>query len=101
MSSRGARRFPTHYGNGEIKVSRYIVLYVAQLAWLALGVYLYWGAFWPSTCTPDNLIEIYGCSIQLPENGGWREAALLTWLWSTPILIMLEISRRLGRSKDS
>lgn len=100
MSSHGARRFPTLYGNGEIKVSRYIVLYVAQIAWLALGVYLYSGAFWPSTCTPDGLLEIYGCSIQLPESGGWREAALLTWLWSTPILIALELSRRLGRNRD-
>ncbi len=94
-------RFPTHHGHGEIKVSRYLVLYLAQVCWMALGVYLYWGARWPSTCTPQDLLDIYSCSMRLPEDGGgWREAALLTWLWATPILILLEISRRLDRSED-
>lgn len=97
MTSRGGKRFPTHHGYGEIKLSRYAVLYVAQASWLALGVYLYWGAFWPSTCTPQNLLDIYACSMRLPESRGWREAALLTWLWATPILILLEISRRMGK----
>lgn len=99
MASR-INRFPTHHGYGEVRLSRYFALYLAQVGWLVLGVYLYWGAFWPSTCTPQNLLEIYGCSMRLPENGGWREAALLTWLWSTPLLIALEISRRVGRSQD-
>lgn len=99
--SHGSKRFPTHHGYGEVKVSRYVVLYVAQIAWLVLGVYLYAGAYWPSTCQPSDLIDIYACSIRLPEDGGgWREAALLTWLWSTPILILLEVSRRLGKGKD-
>ena len=93
-------RFPTHHGYGELKVSRYLVLYIGQIFWLLLGIYLYWNAFWPSTCTPENLLEIYSCSLRLPESGGWHEAVLLTWLWATPILITLEISRRLGRSKD-
>lgn len=100
MASQGSKRFPTHHGYGEVKLSRYFALYIAQIGWLALGVFLYWGAFWPSTCTPENLLEIYGCSMRLPESGGWREAALLTWLWATPILIALEISRRFGKSDD-
>lgn len=101
MKQRGAHRYPTHHGYGEIKVSRYFVLYLSQIAWLVLGLYLYAGAYWPSTCQPANLFEIYACSIRLPEDGGgWREASLLTWLWATPILIMLEISRRLGKDQD-
>ncbi|WP_338241737.1 hypothetical protein [Aurantiacibacter hainanensis] len=100
MKGRGQNRFPIHYGYGEINVSRYFVLYMSQVAWLALGFYLYAGAYWPSTCTPANLLEIYGCSMRLPENGGWREAALLTWLWATPILVALEISRHFGQGKD-
>ncbi|RPF71623.1 hypothetical protein [Aurantiacibacter spongiae] len=91
---------PTHHGYGEVRVSRYFTLYLAQIAWLALGLYLNAIAYWPSTCTPDNIIEAYGCSMRLPENGGWSEAALLTWMWATPILIALEISRRVGKSKD-
>ena len=98
MASTGSKRFPTHHGYGEVKISRYLVLYVAQIGWLALGAYLYWGAFWPSTCTPENLLDVYTCSIRLPENGGWREAALLTWLWSTPLLIALELSRRFSKN---
>lgn len=100
MSSHGANRFPTHHGYGEVRVTRYLALYIAQVFWVGLGVYLYWDAIWPSTCTPDNLFEIYACSMHLPENGGWREASLLTWLWSTPMLIGLEISRRVGKGKD-
>lgn len=94
-------RFPTHHGYGEIRVSRYFVLYLSQVAWVALGFYLYSGAYWPSTCQPTDLFQVYACSMRLPEDGGgWREAALLTWLWATPILIMLEVSRRVGKSKD-
>ena len=95
------KRFRTHHGYGEIKFSRYFVLYSAQAAWVVLGVYLYWGARWPSTCVPHNPFQMYACSMSLPENGGsWREAALLTWLWATPILVALEISRRMGKGKD-
>lgn len=97
MSNGAKRRFPTHHGYGEVAVSRFLVLYLAQVAWFGLGIFLYADAFWPSTCTPQNLLEIYGCSMRLPENGGWREAALLTWLWATPILIALEISRRMNK----
>tara|TARA_A100001391_G_scaffold99255_1_gene65867 strand:- start:627 stop:926 length:300 start_codon:yes stop_codon:yes gene_type:complete len=97
---RRVNRFPTHHGYGEVKVSRYMAMYVAQLGWIVLGIYLNMTAFWPSTCTPDSLFKIYECSMRLPESGHWREAALLTWLWATPILIGLEISRRLGHSED-
>lgn len=93
-------RFPKHHGYGEVKVSRFFALYLAQIGWLALGGFLLATAFWPSTCTPDNVLEIYTCSPRLPESGGWREGALLTWLWSTPMLIGLEVSRRLGKSRD-
>lgn len=96
-----AKPTPTHHGYGEVKFSRYFVLYVAQIAWLGLGAYLFVGSMWPSTCQPTDFFNLYACSMGLPENGGgWREAALLTWLWATPILIMLEVSRRFGKSKD-
>ena len=100
MASTGSKRFPTHHGYGEVKVSRYFALYLAQLGWVVLGIFLYWDAFWPSTCTPENVYEVYACSVRLPENGGWREAALLTWLWATPILIALEISRRFSKKEQ-
>ncbi|APE27219.1 hypothetical protein BMF35_a0390 [Aurantiacibacter gangjinensis] len=100
MSKGGSKRFPTHHGYGEVNISRYVVLYVSQLAWLGLGLYLYAGAYWPSTCTPVNLLEIYQCSPRLPETRGWREAALMTWLWSTPILIALEILRWVKKDPD-
>lgn len=93
-------RFPNHYGYGELKLSRYLVLYIAQIAWFVLGAGLFWGSMWPSTCTPDNVIKLYSCSMLLPESGGWREAALLTWLWATPMLIVMEVSRRMGQNKD-
>jgi len=100
MASHGNKRFPTHHGYGEIKPSRYFALYLSQVFWLVLGIFLYAGAYWPSTCTPENILEIYGCSMRLPESGGWREAALLTWLWSTPILVALELSRRYNTDRD-
>lgn len=94
------RTYLTHHGYGEIKLSRYFALYLAQAGWIVLGVFLYYGAFWPSTCTPENLLEAYVCSLRLPESHAWREAALLTWMWGTPILIFLELSRRFSGSKD-
>ena len=101
MNSRGSKRCPTHHGYGEVKVSRYLVLYLSQIAWLALGLFLYVGARWPSTCMPETLFDIYACSMRLPEDGGgWREAALLTWLWATPILVALELSRRFSKRED-
>lgn len=93
-------RFLTHHGYGEFDLSRFVILYLAQVGWLGLGIYLYNGAFWPSSCTPGNMLEVYACSFELPESGGWREAALLTWLWSTPMLVALEVSRRFSGRKD-
>lgn len=83
-----------YHGTADLGLSRYIVMYSAQIAWVALGVYLLKNAYWPSSCRPDTLIEVMTCSIRLPESRQWVEAALLTWLWSTPILVMLDISRR-------
>lgn len=98
--SHGAKRYPTHHGHGEVKVTRYFALYLSQISWIGLGVYLYWNAYWPSSCRPEDLLQIYGCSMRLPESGGWREAALLTWLWATPILLMLEISRHFFKGDE-
>ncbi len=100
MSSQGSKRFRTYHGHGEVRASRYVVLYVAQLCWVVLGAYLSVIATWPSTCTPENLLEVYPCAMRLPETGHWPEAALFTWLWTTPILLLLEISRRMGKNKD-
>jgi hypothetical protein len=36
------------------------------------------------------------CSIHLPDNRGVIESALMTWMWSTPMLLGLELSRRFG-----
>ena len=91
------RKLPDRKGNVEIDVSRYIVLYTAQLGWIALGAYLFSHAYWPSTCRPDGFVSLYQCSVHLPENRGWVEAALATWLWSTPLLAALEILRRFNK----
>ncbi|MFC3098831.1 hypothetical protein [Alteraurantiacibacter palmitatis] len=97
MGSRGFRRSRTYYGLGDVRASRYFALYAAQIGWLALGWYLYHHALWPSACTPANLLAAYKCSLQLPESGNWPEAALFSWLWSTPMLLALEISRRMNK----
>lgn len=100
MSTRGSRRYRTYYGNGEVRASRYLVLYVAQMGWLVLGAYLYAIAYWPSSCRPANLLELYPCALRLPESGQWPEAALFTWLFASPILLLLEVSRRMGKDND-
>lgn len=100
MSGRRKNHYPTHHGYGDIKLSRYLALYVAQAGWLVLGFYLNAKAFWPSTCTPETVFEIYACSMRLPESHQWTEAALLTWLWATPILVVLELMRRFGPKED-
>lgn len=82
-------------------MSRYVALYVAQLGWILLGVYLLRHAYWPSTCVPEGIIEIYACSYRLPESRDWVEAALMTWLWSTPILLALDIMRRFQKPARS
>ena len=85
------------HGQSEVAASRYFALYLTQICWIALGVFLFSNAYWPSTCRPDGFVRVYQCSVHLPENRGWVEAALMTWLWSTPILIALEILRRFNK----
>ena len=85
------------HGQAQVAISRYFALYLAQIGWLALGFYLLSHAYWPSTCKPDGFVKLYGCSVYLPETRGWIEAALMTWLWSTPLLASLEILRRFNK----
>ena len=94
------RKLAAHNGLGDPGFSRYFVLYVAQFAWLALGFGLYRVAQWPSTCTPADVIEVYACSMRLPESGRWLDGALLTWLWITPMLVLLEGLRRFSRKEE-
>jgi hypothetical protein len=96
MPARNAK-LPDRKGNVEVGISRYFALYAAQLGWIVLGAYLLSNAYWPSTCRPADLVEIYSCSGHLPDNRGWIESALATWLWSTPILVALEILRRFNK----
>jgi len=84
-----------HHGLGDPGLSRYAVLLTGYALWLVLGALLYIDAAWPSTCRPAGLIEIYACSGRLPESGRWWDIALLTWLWSTPILVLLGLGQRL------
>ena len=88
-----ARNYPNMHGNGEVAVSRYFALYLAMTGWLVLGAYLFMNAYWPSSCRPGDFLEVYQCSIRLPENRTWVESALMTWLWGTPILVALEVLR--------
>lgn len=83
-----------YHGKADLGTSRYLAMYLAQAAWIGLGIYLLQNAYWPSSCQPDTLIEIFTCSMRLPESRNWTEAALLTWLWSTPLLVLLDLSRR-------
>ena len=83
-----------YHGMADLGLSRYITLYVTQLGWVMLGVWFMKNAYWPSTCTPHTILEVYACSPRLPESRHFIEAALFTWLWTTPILILLDVSRR-------
>jgi len=95
--TKGARNYPHLHGNGDVAVSRYFALYLAQAGWVALGVYLFSQAYWPSTCRPHGFLEIYECSMRLADQRGWIESSLMTWLWSTPILVALEFMRHYNR----
>ena len=99
MSARDIESTPHMHGKGEVALSRYFALYAAQIGWLALGAYLFSNAYWPSSCRPGNVLEIYECSMRLAEGRGWVESALMTWLWSTPILIALEVMRHRDRMR--
>ena len=95
--SNTAKSAPRQYGAKPVAVSRYFALYIAQLGWILLGMYLMRHAYWPSTCVPEGIMEIYGCSYRLAENRGWVESALMTWLWSSPILLALDVMRRFNK----
>ncbi len=83
-----------YHGLPDHGLSRYLALYTAQLGWVLLGVYFLRNAYWPSTCTPRTIADVFACSTRLPESRHFIETALFTWLWSTPILILLDVSRR-------
>jgi hypothetical protein len=92
----GARKIAHQHGTAELGISRYFALYLAQAGWLLLGLYLVRHAMWPSSCLPTTVMKAVTCSIHLPDNRGVIESALMTWMWSTPMLLGLEISRRFG-----
>lgn len=87
---------PQQFGVTPVAISRFFALYLTQIGWLALGAFLLANAVWPSYCQPATLAKFVLCSVHLPDNRGWVESALLTWLWVTPMLVALEISRRLS-----
>lgn len=89
------RYIPHHHGSTPIGITRYLALYLAQFGWLALGAYLFSRAYWPSTCRPHDVIDVLICSPRLADGRGWIEAALMIWLWCTPLLVALELSRRI------
>ena len=95
--TKGARNYPHLHGNGDVAVSRYFALYLAQAGWVVLGIYLLSNAYWPSTCRPHGFLEVYECSMRLADQRGWIESSLMTWLWSTPILVALEFMRHYNR----
>ena len=91
-------RQPELYGVAPVGISRYFALYFTQIGWLLLGAYLLANAYWPSTCRPHDVLQVYTCSGHLAEGQStWIEAALMTWLWSTPLLASLEILRRFNK----
>src|SRR6187551_3032247 len=92
MRTKGKEQ-PQLYGVAPVGISRYFALYFTQIGWLLLGLYLLANAYWPSTCRPHDVLDIYGCSSRLAEGRGWVEAGLMTWLWTTPFLVVLEIMR--------
>jgi len=90
---------PNHHGYAPVGITRYFALYAAQIGWLVLGAYLYSQAYWPSSCRPHDVMELVTCSSRLADQRGWVESALMTWLWSTPLLAGLEISRWYNKLK--
>ena len=86
---------PQLYGVAPVGISRYFALYFTQIGWLLLGGYLLANAYWPSACRPHDVLQVYTCSAQLARGEStWVEPALMTWLWTTPFLLVLEVMRR-------
>lgn len=79
---------------------RFAIFAIMILAWVAAGVYLYRTANYPARCPGLNFVDAYGCSFELPTTRGWRESGLFVWLWSTPILIILEMMRRSSKKEE-
>jgi len=85
-----------YHGMSDLGMSRYLALYIAQLGWVLLGVHFLRLTYWPSTCPPRTIYQAYVCSLRLPESRHFVETASFMWLWTTPILILLDLSRRYG-----
>jgi len=94
------KKTPELYGVAPVGISRYFALYFTQIGWLLLGLYLLMHAYWPSTCRPDGVLKAYTCSAMLAEGETtWVEPALMTWLWTTPFLLVLEVMRRFKKQE--
>jgi len=76
---------------------RFVLLMLCVLSWVLLGIYLLNTAVYPARCPAVSLYTLYECSFELPTTRGWHESGLFLWLWVTPILLALEISRRLNK----
>ena len=76
---------------------RFVLLILCALSWVGLGVFLLNTAVYPARCPGVGLFEMYECSFELPTTRGWHESGLFLWLWATPILLLLEISRRVNK----
>ena len=62
-----------YHGKADLGMSRYFAMYLAQAGWILLGLYLLQNAYWPSSCRPEGLLEVFACSIRLPESRNWVE----------------------------
>ena len=58
---------PELYGVAPVGISRYFALYFTQAGWILLGLYLFANAYWPSTCRPHDVLQVYTCSGMLAE----------------------------------
>jgi hypothetical protein len=83
----------------ELGPLRFVAVALMVLAWVIGGYYLLRTATYPARCPGLSLFGLYECSFELPRTRGWRESGLFVWLWSTPILFGLEVSRRMQRTK--
>jgi len=96
-----SRRRHAHPGDpAEARDNGSVALHLARAGWLLVGVALLSSAHWPSSCMPHGWLDAigaYGCSLRLTEQRGWMEAALLTWLWATPILASMALLRWVRR----
>lgn len=85
----------------EFGAIRFTVFVLAIVLWIGFGLWLREVAVYPARCPGLGVVEAYECSFELPATRGWHESALFVWLWSTPILFILEVSRRLARKPET